>query len=150
MGYTTTKSYLAEFKGLSKLSRRDYAEALKDMMSKISESIAGLAPLTPEGEELDVEMPELGVVETSVQLPTVNLPALSDVDKSPPVAQSSGNQNIPVITAHDLSPPEVQRVLVEHIVKREDTADAVLTETPCILRDLLMNQTTIPGDPVLN
>lgn len=93
------------------------------MMSQIGESIADLAPPTPEGKSA-VEMPELGVVETLVQFPTVNHPvkaALSDVDNSPPVVQSSGIQNIPAITAHDLSPPEVQRVVVEHIVKREDS-----------------------------
>lgn len=121
VGNNTTESYLIDLQNLAKKSGRDYAEVLKDMISQINDSIKEIvlepakpinssdnAPASPLAE------PQPSVVEPNMRGAQENA---TNLTFNPP---SSPAQSIPAISAHDLNPPEVQRVVVEHIVKREE------------------------------
>lgn len=120
VGNSTTESYLSELKQLAKLSGRGYADVLKDMMSHISEPITSLPMAVPEGDGLSVNLPDS--LATEHQSSTVTSPVEDPPLKVDKPAQCIGAQSIPALKTQDLSPPEVQRVVVEHIVKRDDSA----------------------------
>ena len=118
VGNDTTKSYLEDIKNLAKTSGRDYVDVLKDMMSQIAESIK--EPESNLSEQ--VKLPD-NLSEPQLQ-PSVAESTLRGAQKTNQSshAASSPAQSLPTISAHELTPPEVQRVVVEHIVKREDFA----------------------------
>lgn len=123
-GNTTTKTYLSELKELAKLSGRDYAEVLKDMMSHISDSISDIAP--PAQEDMGRVSPISGAVagETSLHVtsdPPCRNPVGSGANRSARTAQSVQLPNTSYRAGFDPNPPEVQRMVVEHIVKRDET-----------------------------
>lgn len=110
VGSDTTKSYLTEIQYLAKMSGRDYVDVLKDMMSQIAKSI----------EEPETEQPETNNSTESCLVefqPSVR--SAQQTNQTNNTASSPANTT-PTISAHDLNPPEVQRMVVEHIVKRED------------------------------
>lgn len=108
IGNDKTKTYLTDIKYLAKMSGRDFADVLKDMMSQISESI-----VEPENDQSEpINLPENPPQSSSCNPET---PAITHAR-----SQLNQAQAVPIMSAHDLNPPEVQRVVVEHIVKRED------------------------------
>lgn len=110
VGNDTTKSYLTEIQYLAKMSGRDYVDVLKDMMSQIAKSIK-----VPETEQTETNnSTESSLVESQ---PSVR--SAQQTNQTNKTASSPTNTT-PTISAHDLNPPEVQRMVVEHIVKRED------------------------------
>lgn len=104
VGNDTTKSYLSEIHNLAKMSGRGFADVLKDMMSQISESI----------KEPTNEQSEPSII---LDHPLESSAPSAHPNESVHTASSPPRQSI---SAPDLNPPEVQRVVVEHIVKRED------------------------------
>lgn len=132
VGNKKTQSYLADLKLLAKVSGKNYAEVLKDMMLQIGESITDLEPAVSNGTELPEETSEVGVLKTSPQPPLKVSPAgaaypAGTVTKSLPRAQSAGMKTNPTIATCDINPPEVQRYVVEHIVKSEDNSMHMLS-----------------------
>ncbi|XP_033182627.1 uncharacterized protein LOC113168680 [Anabas testudineus] len=124
-----TTSYLSDLQDLAKLTGMDYGNVLTAMMTQIGLSIAALRP-APE------------VKEQSPDSEAIALPLVSNPSPVPPsVARVPGSVTAVPSPRHeprqpvglatqpprlstpslDLHPPEVQRYVVEHIVKNEDT-----------------------------
>ena len=118
LGSSATKSYLTELKELSKLSGKDYEVVLKEMMMQISCDIESMHPTE--------EPPPLALSETPVESPQT-----TSLSRAPPengndvtIAASApffDERRVPSLSVSDVNPPDVQKVVVEHIVRREDT-----------------------------
>ncbi|KAK7905176.1 hypothetical protein WMY93_017783 [Mugilogobius chulae] len=116
-GSSKTKTYLADLKQVAKLSGKNYAEVLQEMMAQISESIAELHPAdTAKTEEASEEQ----TITDPHKMAATSSPLLNPAP-APTVRPKERTSSIN-IGASDLNPPEVQRYVVEHIVKSEDTA----------------------------
>lgn len=129
VGSGVTRNYLGEIKQLAKLSGKDFEEVLKSMMSEISEII--------EVSDTEVEYessPRLmeNPIRPNQLEPTVDISETlrQQLLTSPPQvdsAQGGAEPHLlfnlkegPLSTAKDLNPPEVQKVIVEHIVRKDD------------------------------
>ncbi|KAK7883207.1 hypothetical protein WMY93_029381 [Mugilogobius chulae] len=121
VGINTTKTYLTEIQNLAKMSGRDYADVLKDMMSQINDSIQELVNESSEQTDLPDNPPASPIVEpqSSVDEPSITGAQQNLTNRTANIV-SSPVPSRPTIAAHDLNPPEVQRVVVEHIVKRDE------------------------------
>jgi len=133
-----TQTYLSELKEIAKLTGRDLAAVLKEELSVISEAVdletteAQIGGIEPN----PLDTPEQHVPGTAAQisplLSTVHKPyALQGYSWSPPKAPSEGKAQ-PAPKLPDINPPEVQRVIVEHIVRNEESAMQI--HTPLRLR----------------
>lgn len=119
LGSSATKTYLTELKELAKLSGEDYKTVLREMMMQISSDVESL-------QHAD-ELSPLALSETPVESPQPTGPF-----PGPPQNDSDENRvtsapvfderRVPSLSASDVNPPEVQKVVVEHIVRREDTS----------------------------
>lgn len=124
IGSNATKTYLAELKGLAKLSGKDYGEVLKEMMSRIGEDIEAMKPVG------------IDVSPSHVETPVVTLQPPTPEDQQPLVsllnAPREGNRlnatdsvlftnggKAPSLSVSDINPAEIQKVVVEHIVRSE-------------------------------
>lgn len=127
-----TKSYMSELKDLAKLTGKDYGEVLKAMMTQIGLSIAALQPaLQVEESPPDVKTTIVSSEPsaTSVPSPFTTAP-VSDISAGHPgsrphaisfqTTQQPSKQ--PSISNLDIHPPEVQRYVVEHILKSNEGA----------------------------
>uniref|UniRef100_A0A3Q3AL30 CCHC-type domain-containing protein n=1 Tax=Kryptolebias marmoratus TaxID=37003 RepID=A0A3Q3AL30_KRYMA len=119
VGNDTTKSYLTDIKYLAKMSGRDFADVLKDMMSQIAESIKETEHDQTEQVNLPENLPTSPRVESQPSAIDPNIQGAQRSSQSNHTASSPAH-SLTTMSAHDLNPPEVQRVVVEHIVKRED------------------------------
>lgn len=119
IGCSVTKAYLDEIKKLAKLSGRGFEEVLKDMMSEISETIEtdgsgdnefGARQLNTSLDTFEPPHPQL--------LPDSSRERLihSGAEPSPP---AHVKRSLSVVES-DLNPPEIQKVIVEHIVRRDE------------------------------
>ena len=145
VGSNVTQSYLDELKGLAKMSGKDFTEVLRDVMSQIAESIgegesteqhtskltenpdqsAKPSPLStplsvtaipfhPTTSPIDIEsLP-------NVSAPTLTTPGLSDVRQSATSTVPNRSKTPFTLNPNELNPPEVQKFVVEHIVRSED------------------------------
>ena len=131
-----TKTYLAELKKLAKQSGKDYGEILQEMMSQIGEDIEAMQPQA----EGSPPIPAVPTVLTPSPLSPEQQPIISFSDTS-----SSNNvlgatdsalltnaKRLPSLSEIDMNPPEVQKVVVEHIVRRQDAVQQV--QSPVRLR----------------
>lgn len=119
VGSTVTKTYLDEIKKLAKLSGRGFEEVLMDMMSEISETI----------ETDDINETEHGAGQFNTSLHTSEvfeprlLPGSSQVKSNPSGVESCLPHDVKqslLNVESDLNPPEIQKVIVEHIVRRDE------------------------------
>ncbi|KAM3849153.1 LOW QUALITY PROTEIN: obscurin-like [Diretmus argenteus] len=125
IGGNVTRTYLAELKGLAKLSGKEYVEVLSEMMSQLGEDIKTMQPVVKE--------PSPALVETTTPQ------SLAPKDRQPLISfsdnpQTSNGLNVtdsvpfvnerrtPFLSISDINPPEIQKVVVEHIVRREDVS----------------------------
>lgn len=118
VGSSKTQTYLADLKEVAKLTGQNYAEVLNEMMGQISKSISELHP--------DVEV-SVGVkaeqsLGNKITQSSYKMAAPSSLLATAPIAQPGERGATINFTASDLNPPELQRYVVEHIVKSEDTA----------------------------
>uniref|UniRef100_A0A672FAW1 Paraneoplastic antigen Ma-like C-terminal domain-containing protein n=1 Tax=Salarias fasciatus TaxID=181472 RepID=A0A672FAW1_SALFA len=111
IGGNITKTYLTELKTLAKRSGVEYELVLKDVMSQISEDV-GTMSLNPE------RTPEVHV--------EASWPHATDDVMNTKEARS------PSLSVGDVNPPEIQKVVVEHIVRRE--TDSSHLQSPVRLR----------------
>lgn len=116
VGSSKTKTYLADLKQVAKLAGKDYAEVLQEMMAQISESIAECHPIDPAKME---ETTEEQTTPDPHKMATTSSP-LINAGPTPAVKPKERTSFINIAT-NDLNPPEVQKYVVEHIVKGEDT-----------------------------
>lgn len=121
VGSNVTKTYLAELKELAKLSGKDYGEVLKEMMSHIGEDVEAMRPTTEESSPTQVETtvvsppaPEEQQCHTS---PSDVTPSNSGVTDHVPL---TNGRRAPSLSVSGLNPPDIQKVVVEHIVRRQD------------------------------
>lgn len=135
---SVTQTYLSELKEIAKLTGRDLAAVLKEELSVISEAVDLETTETQNGgiEPNSLDTPEQHVPETAAQvsplLSTVREPyVLQEGNWSPPKAPSVRKAQ-PALKFPDINPPEVQRVIVEHIVRNEESAMQI--HTPLRLR----------------
>lgn len=118
LGSSATKTYLTELKELAKLSGKDYEAVLREMMMQISSDVESMQSAD--------ELSPLGLSETSVESPqpTSPLSGTPQNDSGKNGASSApvlDERRVPSLSVSDVNPPEVQKVVVEHIVRREDT-----------------------------
>lgn len=119
LGSSATKTYLTALQELAKLSGKDYETILREMMTQISSDVESMQPAD--------ERSPLALSETPVESPQP-----TDFLPGPPQSGSGDNRatsapvldesRVPSLSASDVNPPEVQKVVVEHIVRREDTS----------------------------
>lgn len=110
IGHEKTQTYLTELKQIAKVSGTNFTEVLKDMMSQISKAVAEVQSTTEGGKEAQAG----------------GIPSQPVIKESPGYVQSPAKASglmrgaSHTIPACDLNPPEVQRYVVEHIVKSEE------------------------------
>lgn len=129
-----TNAYLSDLKKLAKLTGKDFTEVLSDVMSLLGHSVQELNPAEVKQSSQDSDN---GVP-----------PVQSDLSSTPPATAQGSSQTLPNTQAEpnlhsatraslphtvtpDLNPPEVQRYVVEHIVKSEDSAMLHLSSQRC-------------------
>lgn len=129
-----TKSYLSDLKDLAKLTGVDYTEVLKSMMTQIGLSVTELQPkpavkMSSAQAEISASSQYSSQSEPSIQLAsavTSNLqgtaPRSAPEPGTNPAAPPSQSGVRRTISNIDVHPPEVQRYVVEHIVKNEEGA----------------------------
>lgn len=126
IGSIVTKTYLAELKGLTKLSGKDYREVLKEM-SQIGEDIEAMRHVATEISPSHVETP---VVTRQPSTPEGQQPLVSLLDtplegnclSAPDSVLFTNGGKAPSLSVSDINPAEIQKVVVEHIVRREDSS----------------------------
>ncbi|XP_061752573.1 uncharacterized protein LOC133550658 [Nerophis ophidion] len=111
-----TNAYLSDLKELAKLTGKDFTEVLNDVMSLLGHSVMQLGPV------------QTKTLPTSAAQATQSTPTASTEsqellsDRIEHKTHSKTRTSFPHIAAPTLNPPEVQRYVVEHIVKNEDSA----------------------------
>lgn len=141
-GSVATSTFLSELKNLAKLSGKSFEDVLKEELGRITESIGkceptigsnipkGLVPASPLKET--VEMPSsaheplycVGAEREPDYCPEPNSSSYGQPHKEPKVSLSSAERAMHSfqLSPDQLSTPEVQRVVVEHIVKSTEIA----------------------------
>lgn len=135
VGTSKTQTYLADLQSLAKATGEDFAHVLKDMMAQNGDTIAELQPkVSCIKDSLEpVSLTEAVPVLQPAQVPPVTIPAV----------RSQARPSLSSLSSNDLSPPDVQRYVVEHIVKSEDHAIYMFSQAKSL--DPHMKQTLIPG-----
>lgn len=109
-----TQSYLSDLKNVAKLTGQNYTDVLKSVMSLLGQSFSQLEP-GPSQLKTD------GVVVT----PGADVPEPVPEGKQQRVCPDSAATYTPQPSRPampDINPPQVQRYVVEHIMKSDDTA----------------------------
>lgn len=125
---SATQMYLTELKEIAKQSGKDFADVLREELSRISETVDQEGP---EGQEEDTETNLDGVQEHSLETvaqvspqPSTFSPQCdntSEVDLTPSQRPLKEKTQL-TLSLTDLYSSELQKVVVEHIVKHEDSA----------------------------
>ena len=103
LGGDRTTEYLTELKKIANHSGMTFEEVLKDMMCRISE-------------EVEEQGSEDGDIKPVIERASPSPDKQELLFPSSPVL----TQRPVSLSRHDLNPPEIQRVVVEHIVRRDD------------------------------
>ncbi|XP_030578824.1 paraneoplastic antigen Ma3 homolog [Archocentrus centrarchus] len=121
VGSNVTKTYLAELKELAKLSGKDYSEVLKQTMSQIGEDVEAIQPVAEDSPHTHVETITLSSPTIKErQDPTIFLNATpSSKGATDHVTLTSKGRTLP-LSLTDMNPPDIQKVVVEHIVRSQD------------------------------
>lgn len=137
VGSNVTKTYLTELKQLAKLSGKEYSEVLKEMMSQIGEDVETLKSTdgnhSPTHVETTVSSPPCP---EGPQFHTSNFP---DVPPSSTGATDAApitdGRRAPSLSLSDVNPPDIQKVVVEHIVTeaRHCAIHSISNKTPLVL-----------------
>lgn len=135
---SATSSYLEELKDIAKLTGKSFEELLSGELAKL----ASAAPQPP-GEEKQVHMQsardptpapgqqpsghqsnliDLSAASTAIlqpMSPPIPVQNLTKEDRSPATPQPE-TQTLSHLTVSDVNPPDIQRVVVEHIVRTQE------------------------------
>lgn len=117
VGSSKTQTYLADLKEVAKLTGQNYAEVLNEMMGQISKSISELRPDVEAGIDVKAEQSSVNTTQSPYKMAVP-----SSLLATAPIVQPQERRATVSFNASDLNPPELQRYVVEHIVKSEDTA----------------------------
>ncbi|KAK7881018.1 hypothetical protein WMY93_030607 [Mugilogobius chulae] len=122
-GCAKTKTYLADLKEVAKLSGQDFTQVLQDLMTQINEAVAELRSVKDDVAPSEHKMaaptksePKMAAV-TELQN---KMAASAEQSATPPAGEPRPRHSSINISAADLNPPEVQRYVVEHIVKSDE------------------------------
>lgn len=108
VGSNVTKTYLAELKELAKQSGKDYGEVLKQIMSQIGEDVEAIQPRIESSPHTHAET----TTSTSDATPSNN-------GATDHATLTSKGRTLP-LSLSDMNPPDIQKVVVEHIVRSQD------------------------------
>ncbi|RXN02809.1 zinc finger CCHC domain-containing 12-like protein [Labeo rohita] len=129
VGSNVTKTYLAELKQLAKLSGKGYSEVLKEMMSQIGEDVEAMQHMTEGSSPRRVET--TGLSPFAQGEPQLH-PSFPDITPSSKVAidpvTHTNATKVPSLSLSDANPPDVQKVVVEHIVRGQDSVHRMQTQ----------------------
>ncbi|XP_016522962.1 zinc finger CCHC domain-containing protein 18-like [Poecilia formosa] len=116
VGGSVTDTYLTELKNLAKVSGKDFEEVLRDVMSKFEESMGPVEAAASPCPNNDTEPTQ------SAAFPPhhIDNPHFPKLVQSPNTSSLKLNQKPHMLSQTDLVSPEVQRIVVEHVVKTID------------------------------
>ncbi len=126
---TATQIYLSELKDIAKLTGKDFAAVLREELSVISESV-DLDQSETQDEDKEQNSPDTpgqyGPENAAQESPLPSTVPEQHVQYhwSPP---PSKEKTQPTLKLSDVNPPDIQKVIVEHIVRNEDSALQVHT-----------------------
>ncbi|KAM7384236.1 hypothetical protein PAMA_011534 [Pampus argenteus] len=133
-GTAATDTYLSGLKDLAKLSGRSFEDILQEELARISETVRCKTPSETSEEPVD---PEPSLTQNDIQNLTPSLVGrLFEVSQNSHESQTGAEIRNPSplrgerrstfhLPSDQLSPPEVQRVVVEHIVKSGELASQI-------------------------
>ncbi|XP_032413881.1 uncharacterized protein LOC116719196 [Xiphophorus hellerii] len=116
---TATQTYLSELKDIAKQTGKDFAAVLREELSLIGETLD-----QDHSESQDEDAPENAV--QVAPLPSIALQQHVQHRWSPPTTPSK-EKTQPALKLSYVNPPDIQKVIVEHIVRNEDSALQVHT-----------------------
>lgn len=127
VGSDVTQTYLDKLKGIAKLSGKDYEEVLKEVMSQIEDSIEAAEPskhaTSPQHSRETDQAAEPSQHVSPSQL-LADAPPLTESDSARVSQRTTPSSSNPktnmALSPSELNPPEVQKIVVEHIVRSED------------------------------
>ncbi|RXN14872.1 zinc finger CCHC domain-containing 12-like protein [Labeo rohita] len=119
---SVTQTYLSELKELAKLTARDLATILKEELSIISEAVDLDNPMKSSSPNTQEHNITEATAQVSPPSSTVQEPFVQPERNWSPPLVSSERKTQPALKLSDVNPPEVQRVIVEHIVRNEESA----------------------------
>lgn len=103
------------------LSGKDYGEVLKEMMSQIGDDVKAMRPTAEESPHTNVETTVL-----SPPYPKEQQTHISFSDELPGGngtanhVQLTNENRTPSLSLKEINPPDIQKVVAEHIVRRQD------------------------------
>lgn len=118
---STTESYLSNLKGIAKVSGVDYEKMLLSELNKLQAS-AGERESTAPSKVISVDDPVPSIPGSVLRRPSSEtIPPTLTTDTINP---SLTDRPAPILNPEHLTTPEVQRVIVEHIVKSTDMSQS--------------------------
>ncbi len=126
---TATQTYLSELRDIAKLTGKDFAAVLREELSVISENV-DLDQSETQDEDKEQNSPDTpgqyGPENAAQESPLPSTVPGQHVQHhwSPP---PSKEKTQPALKLSDVNPPDMQKVIVEHIVRNEDSALQVHT-----------------------
>lgn len=120
-GVRTPADYLGELKQLARRSGRDFPDILREMMGQISEHLEGIE------QDSDLEGASVQIVEPASSLPGQQgslsghstIPETATSNPSPDQQGSLPHPQRFSLSQTEMNPPEIQKVVVEHVVKTD-------------------------------
>ena len=129
VGSNVTKTYLAELKQLAKMSGKDYCVVLKEMMSQIGEDVETMQPTTEESSPTHVETTVVSPPTHQEQQSYTSFPdATPSSNGATDHVPLTNGKRAPSLSVSDLNPPDIQKVVVEHIVRRQDVVPHIQSQ----------------------
>ena len=122
-GSTLTQIYLSELKDVAQLSGADFEKLLLDELARIQESTK---PETTEPETSEINQPQHASPIHTAAVNPIDIGDNHSAERSTPplevgAAVSSPPRNpIQYLPSEHLSTPEIQKVVVEHVIKNSD------------------------------
>lgn len=128
---TATKTYLTELKDIAKQTGKDFATVLREELSLISETV-DLDHSETQDEDTEQNSPDnLEQHDSKSAAQASPLPSTAPEQHIQhhwsPSPTPSKEKTQPALKLSDVNPPDIQKVIVEHIVRNEDSALQVHT-----------------------
>lgn len=118
LGGSKTDTYLSDLKNIAEISGKDYAMVLAEMMTQIHQAIGQLSPADPNVPKTEQQITP-PPVSHNPSVPFIP-PTQSLLNSSASASNSASSTERRSFTPDDLTPPEVQRYVVEHVVRSSD------------------------------
>lgn len=125
VGSAPPTDYLRELQQIAQQSGNPFEEVLKGVMSQISQYLGTAGGRDDEEDETSAEILATATEPRQMSKPT-SFPEQAGPSFTGQLGpQSPSNPTVNIgqrvsLSGHDLNPPEIQRVVVEHIVRKED------------------------------